>query len=149
MAERDQISASERERNLELLRRGTEAYNSGDLSFVVELAADDIEVHADAGLVNSGTWQGRDEFQRWMLNWQEAWSEITLDVRNVETAEDRFLLVDVGQRATGAASGIPVEMDIVQLIEAGGGEIKRFHLYTDREQALAALERLRGEGDAA
>jgi ketosteroid isomerase-like protein len=141
--ERTPAEASELERNLELLRRGTEAYNTGDLSFVMELAAEDIEVHAAAALMNSGDYSGRDEFRRWMYEWQEAWSEITLEIRGIETIEDRFLLVDVFQRAVGSASGVPVEMEIVQLIEVGGGEIRRFHLYADREAADGALARLR------
>jgi ketosteroid isomerase-like protein len=142
-AEQTQAEASERERNLELLRRGTEAYNQGDLSFVTELAADDIEVYADSRLINSGTFKGRDEFLRWMQNWSEAWSEVTLQVRDVQIVEDRFMLVEVFQTGVGSSSGVPVEMNLVQLFEIGGGEIKRFHLYPDREPADEALARLR------
>jgi len=145
----DAMTASERERNLERLRNGIEAYNRGDLSFVYELAADDIEVHVDRNLINTGTYQGRDEFLRWMQNWQDAWRDITLDVRNVEAIGDRHLMVEVWQRAVGAGSGVPVEMDIVQLIEVGGGEIKRFHLYPDRESADAALACMRGPTEPA
>ena len=145
MAEKDQAQAqaSEWERNLELLRRGTAAYNEGDLSFVIELAAEDVEVHADAALLNSGTFQGKEEFLRWMQSWSEAWSELALEVRGVETFEDRFMVVDVFQTGVGSASGVPVEMELVQVIEVGGGEIKRFHLYPDRAMAEATLERLR------
>ncbi len=136
-------SEAERERNLALLREGIEAYNRGDLSFVIERAGDDIEVYAHPDLLNTGTYQGREAFESWMREWQEAWREITLDVRGAEAIGDNHLLVDVYQRAVGAASGVPVEMDIFQLIEVRDGEIKRFHLYPDREAALAALEVLR------
>jgi ketosteroid isomerase-like protein len=146
--ERAAAEASERDRNLDLLREGVERYNTGDLSFTVELAADDIEVRAHGDLLNTGTYRGRGEFQRWMANWQDAWSEIELEVREVEAIDDRFLLVDVWQRAVGAGSGVPVEMDVTQLIEIGGGEIQRFHIYSDRDAALATLESLRGDGDA-
>jgi ketosteroid isomerase-like protein len=127
--------------NLELLREGFEAYNRGELGFVMERAAGDIEVHADVGLVNSGTYHGRGPFERWMLEWQEAWSEITLEVRGVEEIGD-FILVDIYQRAVGAGSGVPVEMEIVQLFEIRDGAIARFHLYRDRERARAALREL-------
>jgi ketosteroid isomerase-like protein len=148
MADEQTTAASERERNLELLRRGTDAYNEGDLSFVVDLAAEDIEVEAHPKLINSGSYQGREEFLRWMQNWSDAWSEVTLEVLRVETIDDRFLLVDAFQRGVGAGSGVPVEMDLTQLIEISGGEITRFHLYPSRELALATLERLRAAGDA-
>jgi ketosteroid isomerase-like protein len=135
-------SEAERERNLALLREGIEAYNRGDLSFVIERAGEDIEVFAHPELLNTGTYEGREAFEDWMREWQEAWREITLDVRGAEAIGDNHLLVDVYQHAVGAASGVPVEMDIFQLIEVRDGEIKRFHLYPDRETALTALEAL-------
>jgi ketosteroid isomerase-like protein len=128
------------ERNLALLTEGLDAYNRGDLSFVVELATDDIEVFAHHDLLNAGSFRGRQEFEAWMRNWQEAWSEVTLEVRDTRQIDGRFLLVEIYQRAVGAASGVPVEMDIVQLFEVRDGEIARFHLYPDLETALAALE---------
>jgi ketosteroid isomerase-like protein len=129
------------DQNLALLREGMEAYNRGDLSFALGRAADDIEVYAHPELINSGSYRGRAEFERWMLQWQEAWSEITMEVRGVEQFGD-FLLIDIYQRATGAASGVPVEMELVQLFEVQDGRIARFHLYPDRERGLAALREL-------
>ncbi|MDQ3571286.1 MAG: nuclear transport factor 2 family protein [Actinomycetota bacterium] len=128
--------------NLELLREGTEAFNRGDLAFVVSRAADDIEVHADRGLMNAGDYQGREQFQKWMMEWIEAWREISIDIRKVEEIAGRFLIVEVHQQAVGSESGVPVAMDIVQLIEARDGEIVRFHLYPTREMADAALAKL-------
>lgn len=133
----------DRDRNVALLKQGIDAYNSGDLSFALEQAGDDIEVHTHRDLLNAGTYHGREAFEGWMRNWQDAWSEITLDVRSVEAIGDNYLLVDIWQRAVGAASGVPVEMEIAQLIEVSGGQISRFHLYPNREVALAALEGLR------
>jgi ketosteroid isomerase-like protein len=137
------VEDAERERNLELLREGIDAYNRGDLSFAVEHAADDIDVFAHRNLLNAGTYRGREAFEAWMRNWREAWSEVTLEVRGVETIGDSHLLLDTWQRAVGAASGVPVEMDLVQLIEVHDGQISRYHLYPDRERALAALRELR------
>ncbi len=139
----------ERERNLALLKDGTEAYNRGDLGFAVQHAADDVEVSVHHELINEGTNRGRDAFARWMANWQEAWSEMTIDIRDVETIDDTHLLVDVFQHGVGAASGVPVEMDLFQLIEVRDGQIARFHLYPDRETALAGLEQMRAAEGAA
>jgi len=130
----------DRERNLALLEEAIQAYNRGDLSFAVARAGDDIEVFAHHELLNTGTYQGRQAFEAWMREWQEAWSELTLDVRGVETIGDNHILVDVLQHGVGAGSGAPVDMDLFQVIEVREGEIKRFHLYPNRETALAALE---------
>lgn len=129
--------------NLELLREGTDAYNRGDMTFVLSRAADDIEVYADRSLMNSGTYHGHDAFAKWMQEWNEAWSEITIDVRKVEEIEGRFLMVEAHQSAVGSGSGVPVEMDIIQLIEVRDGKIVRFNLYSDRALADAALADLR------
>ncbi len=133
-------SAEERERNLALLQEGIEAYNRGDLSFALEHAADDIEVFVHHTLLNTGDFRGREAFERWMLDWVEAWSEVTIEVRSVESIGESHMLVDVSQRAVGAASGVPVEMDFYQLIQVREGTIARFHLYPDRATALAAAE---------
>jgi ketosteroid isomerase-like protein len=137
------VADADRERNLALLREGIEAYNRGDLGFTAQRASDDIEVFAHRDLLNAGSFRGREQFEAWMRDWQEAWREVTLEVRGVEAFGDSYLVVDVWQTGVGAASGVPVEMDIAQLIEIRGGEISRFHLYPDRAGALAALERLR------
>ena len=138
-------SETDRDENLALLREGIEAYNRRDLSFVIERAGDDIEVYAHPELLNTGTYRGREAFENWMREWQEAWAQITLDVRGAEAIGDNHILVDVGQSAIGVASGVPVEMDIFQLIEVSDGEIKRFHLYPNRETAMAALEMMQEE----
>ncbi len=143
------MEGAERERNLALLHEGTEAYNRGDLGFVVEHAAEDIEVFSHPDLVNPGTYKGREEFEGWMRSWQEAWSEITIEIRGVETIGDDYLVVDTWQTGVGAVSGVPVEMNLVQLIGIREGQISRFHLYPDREKAITDLERLRTETAAA
>ena len=129
--------------NVELLHEAIAAYNRGDLSFVHQRAADDIEVHGAPGLVNAGTHHGRPAFERWMQEWLEAWSDFTIEVRGVEEVDGRFLVVDVHQMGVGSESGIPVEMEIVQLVEVHDGEVTRLHLYPERADALATLERLR------
>jgi len=137
--------ASARERNLALLDQALEAYNSGDLGFVLEHAAPDIRVHAAAELANAGTYQGRDEFERWMRQWLEAWRITTIEIEEVIPVDERYLLIDVRQRGEGAGSGVEVEMELTQLVEIRDGLIARFELHATHEDAAAALERLRDE----
>ena len=93
--------------------------------------------------MNSGTYHGLDGFAKWMKEWNEAWSVITIDVTKVEEIEGRFLMVEAHQKAVGSGSGVPVEMDVIQLIEVRDGKIARFNLYPDRAMADAALAELR------
>ncbi len=129
--------------NVVLLHRAIKAYNEGDLTFVFERAADDIEVHAAAGLANAGTYRGRAGFERWVAEWLEAWSDFSLDVLAVREVDGRFLLIDVRQTGVGSASGLEVEMNLTQLVEVQDGQITRFHLYHGHRDAERALEPLR------
>ena len=49
------------------------AFNSGDIESLVELLDPDIEVYAALGLINSGTYRGRDGFRAWLAEWLDAW----------------------------------------------------------------------------
>ena len=51
------------------------------------------------------------------------------------------------QRGTGRSSGISVEQTMVYMWEFRDGKIVRFHLYGDREDAIAGA--LRGDGEGA
>jgi len=130
-------------RQVALLQEGLDAYNRGDLGWVYEHSAEDIEVRTAAGLVNSGSFRGRGRFRTWMEEWQEAWSAMTIVIRNVEVFDDEILLVEVVQTGIGSISGIATKMEMVQVLQITGGEIARFHLYPHRELALAAVERMR------
>jgi ketosteroid isomerase-like protein len=144
--EAERPSGVETRSNAELFQEAIDAYNRGDIGFVFSRASDDIEVFGDEGLINAGTYRGRDGFERWMNMWLEAWSEFAIEVRDVREFDDRFLLVDVLQKGVGSGSGIPVEMEVVQFIEVRDGLVARLHLYTSREAAEAALARIRADG---
>jgi uncharacterized protein len=137
-----------RERNLELTRRGFDAYNSGDYETVLELLAADVELHADNELLNSGDYEGRDGFMQWSAQWLEAWEEFRVDTISVEAIGEHFVLVDAHQVATGAGSGIGVEMDIFWAFELRDGALGRMHLYAKRARALEAIARWSDERES-
>jgi ketosteroid isomerase-like protein len=135
-----EASSDTQQRNIEITRRGFEAYNSGDYETVIELLHPDVELLADHELLNSGSFTGHDGFMQWSAEWLEAWDEFRVDVDKLETVGDYFVLVDAHQVATGAGSGIGVEMDIFWAMEAEGGKLRRMHLYAKRERALDAIQ---------
>jgi ketosteroid isomerase-like protein len=127
--------------NVEAVRRGVEAYNGGDVDVILEIFAPDVEIHAVPELINSGTYHGHDEFLTWLAGWEEAWEEFTIEVEAIDPVGDDHVVVEVLQRARGAGSGAAVEMRLVQLYEIREGVVTRFHLYMDRDQAVAAATR--------
>ena len=141
------MSDSTAERNVELARRGFEAYNAGDAETVAKLMRPDVEVHAAPGLVNSGDYRGQEGYTQWNAEWTEAWDEFKVEPTAVEPIGDRHVVVDAHQVARGAGSGIDVEMDVFWAFEVDGGQVARMHLYPTREEALEVIEGWRG-GDS-
>jgi ketosteroid isomerase-like protein len=143
------MEASSEQRNVELTRRGFDAYNAGDYESLVALLHPDVELHADHDLLNSGDFRGRDAFVQWNAEWIEAWDELRVDPRSVETFGDHCILADSHQVARGAGSGVSVEMDVFWALEAEDGLVKRMHIYASRDRAIEAIESWRAERGAA
>jgi ketosteroid isomerase-like protein len=141
------MGTASREKNLELARRGIDAYNRGDLEAVVELLSPQVEVYAPPQLINAGTYRGRHGFLEWVRRWDEVWEERHIEAERIEPVGEDHVVVSVHQFGKGGGSGIHVEMRIAQLFEIQDGEVVRFHLYPDRETAFAAAERFSGEAD--
>jgi ketosteroid isomerase-like protein len=144
-----EASSDIQQRNVEITRRGFEAYNSGDYETVIGLLHPDVELLADHELLNSGSFTGREGFMQWSAEWLEAWDEFRVDTNKFETIGDHFVLIDAHQVATGAGSGIAVEMDIFWAMEAEEGKLRRMHLYAKRERAIEAIESWRAEREGA
>ena len=142
-------SSDIQERNVELTRRGFDAYNSGDYEALVALLHEDVELHADDELLNSGDFRGPEGLLQWSAEWEEAWEEFRVEARAVEPLGDHYVLVDSHQVARGAGSGIDVEMDVFWAFETEGGKVRRMHIYVSRDHAMDAIERWRGERVAA
>jgi ketosteroid isomerase-like protein len=133
---------TEREENERLLRAGVEAYNRGDVRAMVDLFDPEIELYVDSAQGNPGTWHGLEGFQRMVESWRDAFAEDRSEVIGLEMVSDRHLIAEMRQTAIGSVSGVPVEMTNYYLLELRDGRAVRFHIYGDRETAMAAV---RGE----
>ena len=128
-----------REANVDLVHAGMNAFNRGDHEAVLAMLDPEIECRVHGALMNPGTWHGIDGYQRMMAIWGEAWGTMEMTVLAVETPDDRHAIAEVHQRAVGAVSGVPVEMRLFYCYEIRDGRAVRFHVYPDRDTALAAI----------
>jgi ketosteroid isomerase-like protein len=143
------MEGNRQEANVDLVRRGVDAYNRGDIEIVLALLADDVEVYTPTELGNPGIYHGHQGYLEWSKEWEEAWEEFRIEPQEIEPVGDDHVVVTVKQFARGVGSGVEVEMELCQLYEVGeDGKAKRFHLYADREAAHAAVERFRRDPDA-
>lgn len=126
----------EQERNLALAREGLEAWIGGDRAGAIATFADDLEVFVPPELGNAGTYRGLEEFQRWFTNWDEAWSEFTMNVESIEPAGDHHVVATIRSTGVGAGSGIEVENVLGWVIGVREGQMEFLSLQPDREAAL-------------
>jgi ketosteroid isomerase-like protein len=122
-----------------LLREGFEAFNSGDLSRLTAILDERVESRVGPGLVNSGTWHGIEGFQEMIGAWGESFESQRNTVLGTRSPDEHHVVAEVHQAAVGAISGVPVEMTIYYLVEIRDGRLRRIHLYSDAESALAAV----------
>jgi ketosteroid isomerase-like protein len=134
-------ASSRQAENVRLIRESIEAYDRGDLEYVVGRLDPEIEVYTAPGLINAGTYHGIDGFMQWVSQWLEAWETVQTEIVRVDPIGDHLVVAEVEQRGRGAGSGIDVEMRVGYLYELHDGKGTRFHIYRDREAALAAAER--------
>ncbi len=123
---------------LKLLQGGIDAFNRGDASPGLEIFSNDVECYVAPDLMNAGMYRGHDGYVEMIEGWGEAWETVMADVAGVEELENDHLLVEIDQRAVGAGSGVPVRMTIYWLFRFVDGKVTRFHLYGEREAAMAA-----------
>ena len=87
--------------NVETLRRGYDALNSGDLSVVLALLDPDIEWHEPAPSPDAGTYRGRDSFERFARSWLDGFDSLRVEREQVVERDDDLLAV-VRQTGPGA-----------------------------------------------
>jgi ketosteroid isomerase-like protein len=130
--------------NVEIVRRGFEAFRAG-------LARGDPGAMFDSGLLAPDAewivapntpglqpvYRGREGFVEFMRVWTEdlEWS-IDLE-RVIDAGNDRVVAV-FQQRATGKASGAPVELHMALLYDLENGRVIRMRNFLDPDEALEA-----------
>jgi ketosteroid isomerase-like protein len=136
-------TSSSQEENLALVRDAIDAYNRGDIEYILGTLHPEIEVYAEPGLVNAGTYRGIDGFTIWVSEWTDAWEYFRNDIHRIEPIGAHHVLAEVDQHARGAGSGVEVEMRLVYMFEEREGRARRLHLYRDWDAAAAVVEDLR------
>ena len=120
-----------------------EALDRGDLNiwFDSDDLAEDFEwvMPPGGGLGLAPTYRGREEFREFMQTWtQEQFQDWSIDLERLIDAGGDRVVAFFHQRATGRASGIPVELQMGTLYELEDGRVVRMRHFIDREKTLEA-----------
>jgi len=96
-----------------------------------------VEVH-DHDLMDAGEYRGHEGVERWLADWESAWSDFSMDTEELIDAGDGRVLVLIRMRATGRGSAVTVERDDAMLYQLRGGSIVRLDYFNDRRRAREA-----------
>ena len=130
--------------NVEIVRRSWEEFQAGmergdpAAIFDLGLAAEDFEWIVPEPLPDRLVWRGREEFVEFICTWTaefDNWS-IRLE-RLIDAGEDRVVSLTV-QTATGKGSGVPVDLNVGQVVELEDGRQVRVTNYLSHAEALEA-----------
>jgi ketosteroid isomerase-like protein len=115
--------------NLELVRRLYAAWSAGDIAGATSAFARDVEWHGHPRLPEPGPFRSREEVERWMTQFREAWGELSADpVELVDAGDSVVALVHMSGRGRG--SGVEVRGGVdVHVMTFENGEVTYFRIY--------------------
>ena len=122
--------------NVEIVRRGYEAYARGDVAAM--LADLDPEMTTYREEPDGATFQGPDGFLQAIAEWVEDFDEFVATAEELIDANDHQVIVRVHQTATGAQSGAPIEGDFWFVHTLSDSKVTRLDMLTTKDKALEA-----------
>ena len=124
--------------NVEIVRRGYDAYNRGDVDAVAASFASDSEYIPTGALPGGrGSYQGPEGYKRFISWFRDEFEDAHVDVNELIDAGER-VLASVTLRGRGRQSGAATSWDVWQLFTIRNGSVVRAEAFTDRAQALEA-----------
>jgi ketosteroid isomerase-like protein len=121
--------------NADLVRRGYESWNSGDVEAVLAFLDPEIKWEGYTHIPESGDLAGREEVKAWLQRFLEAWEELDIEVTDLIESGDQVIAL-VRFRALGKESGVEVE---------GGVDA---HVWTVRDGKAVAVTLYQGTREA-
>ena len=119
--------------NVEIVKRGFEAYVGSDLAAATAIYADDVVFNP----AEEPPIHGREEVLSYIRRWEEPWDEYELRTEEfIDGGES--VVVTIHVKARGAASGVEVDARSHQVYSLRDGKLIRMDEYLVRDEALKA-----------
>jgi hypothetical protein len=121
--------------NVDVVRRGYEAYARGDLAAMLADVHPEMTTYREDP--DGATFHGSDGLLKAIAEWVEDFEEFTLTPEEFVDADDR-VLVRVHQTAVGDQSGAPIEATFWFVHTVSGGKVTRLDMFANEAHALKA-----------
>jgi uncharacterized protein len=124
--------------NLELARRGYEAFRSGSLEAVLDLLDPEIVWSEGTDVPEPEVYRGHEGVRRQHEQFKAAWESFRIVPEDFIDAGDRTVVI-VRIWARGRGSGAEVEARAAHVWTARDGKATRLEMYMDPSKALRAV----------
>ncbi len=125
--------------NVEIVRRGIDAWNRGDRDETLAAYAPDVEWHTTGRFADRGVYRGPAGVERLMAELDEDIEQLTFSVSEVRAVGDNvFIAVTATGKGRQSKAGFEQQLWYVNTFR--DGLIVRVEAYADRTQALEAAE---------
>jgi ketosteroid isomerase-like protein len=125
--------------NVEIIRRGHEAFQEAGEEAIFEYLDADIDLTPVAELLDAETYHGHDGVRHYFQTMRDAFGDFGWEPQEFVDVGDH-VLVATRFFAEGRGSGVPVEAMIYNLWTVRRGKAVRVFGYLDRSKALEAAE---------
>jgi ketosteroid isomerase-like protein len=125
------------QRNVDVLRLFTDAFNRRDLAALLSCCDRDIEIVTGGVLLGTPMYRGHREMERWFRDMAVAWEELQVEPHNL-IAVSGNALVAVGEAVgRGRTAGVPfVVHDMATRLEFKDDKVVRCEFFTSEAEAL-------------
>jgi ketosteroid isomerase-like protein len=124
--------------DIETLRAGYEAFNSGGWDWLIELAHPEVELKTAARITNPGTYRGGAEIRRFFEDLFEPFEQVVATPQKFFDDGDRAAVLLQAQLRPRGSSAM-VENRIGHLWTFRDGKVLRLEIFPEREKALEAI----------
>lgn len=125
--------------NLELVKRGFDAFNQDGVEGILPLIHPEFEATTPPELASEpDTYRGHDGIRRWFDSFDEVMEEIRWEPRQFQEVDER-IVVEFTLRARGKSTGLEFGQDAVMVWELRDGKAVGLRLYPTLEEARASL----------
>jgi ketosteroid isomerase-like protein len=132
---------------VEFGRDAVRAFNERDVDWVLANTTDDVEWHpAIAGGVERQAFRGHAGLREMFEMMDEVWEEFIIELEEIRDLGSGFL--SLAQVRLKGKTGVELEHTMDAVFELRDGKMARGRSYLDRDEALAAAERVGGEAAA-
>jgi uncharacterized protein len=126
--------------NVEMVRQGYEAFNRGDVEWMIRHLDSEIVWEDAAEVPGSRSYRGTREVRGYLESFAQQWEEIRFEPEGILDAGEQVVAL-VRMVARGRASGAQVDARLAHLYELREGRgmrVLRVCTFFDREKALEA-----------